>query len=188
MEYRQRGYPRFSACGLNCGLCPRHHTGGTSRCPGCAGAGFSQKHPACGVLSCCQRRGLDYCFECDLFPCKRFDGADRYDSFISHQNQLADLERARAMGMEACAAELDEKVALLEALLAGYDSGRQKSLFCTAANLLPLADLARALGRIEAEVLPGAPPRERSAAAVGVLEGIAGERGLSLRLRKKPKP
>jgi len=34
MEYKQREYPLFSACGLNCGLCPRYHTDGISKCPG----------------------------------------------------------------------------------------------------------------------------------------------------------
>ena len=33
-EY-DREYPLFSACGLNCGLCPRFYTDGESRCPGC---------------------------------------------------------------------------------------------------------------------------------------------------------
>ena len=70
MEYKQRLYHLFSACGLNCGLCPRHQTDGISKCPGCAGEGFMTKHPPCGVLSCCQRHGLEHCYLRDEYPCK----------------------------------------------------------------------------------------------------------------------
>jgi len=59
MEYKIRSYPQFSACGLNCGLCPRYHTSGITRCPGCAGENFLMKHPSCGVLSCSQRKKLN---------------------------------------------------------------------------------------------------------------------------------
>ncbi|MDA8220886.1 DUF3795 domain-containing protein [Desulfosporosinus sp.] len=74
MEYKQRQYPLFSACRLNCGLCPRYHTDGISKCPGCAGEDFSSKHPTCGVLSCSQRHGIEYCYLCDEYPCKKFEG------------------------------------------------------------------------------------------------------------------
>lgn len=47
MEYKQREYPMFSACGLNGGLCPRHQMDGTSKCPGCSGKEFLTKHPTC---------------------------------------------------------------------------------------------------------------------------------------------
>jgi len=73
MEYQTRKYPQFAACGLNCGLCPRYYTVGSSRCPGCAGKGFLEVHPTCGILSCCQRKGLEYCFECGEFPCMKYD-------------------------------------------------------------------------------------------------------------------
>ena len=129
MEYRQRKYPLFSACGLNCGLCPRYHTAGASKCPGCSGDGFSKKHPTCGVLSCSQRKGLEYCYQCDTFPCQKYDGAGEFDSFISHLNQLKDMDKAKNIGIGVYSKELGEKISLLETLLANYDDGRRKSFF-----------------------------------------------------------
>ena len=136
-----REYPRFSACGLNCGLCPRFHTEGASKCPGCGGEDFFSKRPSCGVISCNQRHGVSYCFRCAEYPCDKIEDATCVDSFITHRHMRRDSDRARAEGIDAYRADLDEKVALLEALLRDYNDGRRKSLFCTAVNLLPLADV-----------------------------------------------
>ena len=94
MEYKIREYPQFSACGLNCGLCPRYYTKGQSRCPGCAGKGFTKSHCSCSILSCCQRKGLEYCFLCDEYPCKKYDGEGIVDSFITHMNIFRDADKA----------------------------------------------------------------------------------------------
>jgi hypothetical protein len=187
MEYQQRKYPQFSACGLNCGLCPRYYTSGTSRCPGCAGDGFLTKHPKCGVLSCSQRKHLEYCYQCDEFPCKKYDGADQSDSFISHLNQLKDLEKAKNIGMDAYSEELNEKIAILETLLENYDDGRRKSFFCTALNLLELQNIKNAVAQIELEVCPEQSIKERTATAVRLFQTIADKQGISLSLRKKQK-
>ena len=46
-------------CGLDCGLCPRFYTQGSSRCPGCCG-------------------------ECSDFPCPKFDReTGAVDSFVT---------------------------------------------------------------------------------------------------------
>ncbi|MDL2234264.1 DUF3795 domain-containing protein [Ruminococcaceae bacterium OttesenSCG-928-L11] len=185
LEYRQRGYPLFSACGLNCGLCPRYQMDGASKCPGCAGEGFLTKHPTCGVLSCSQRKGLEYCYQCEEYPCKKYDGADQSDSFITHLNQFRDMERARALGIEAYQTELDEKIAILEDLRTEYDDGRCKNLFCMAVNLLEMQDVRSVMEQIARETQPGQPKKEKSAVAVRLIRNMAEQRGISLRLRKK---
>lgn len=186
MDYKKRPYPLFSACGLNCGLCPRYQTGGTSKCPGCAGEGFSEKHPSCGILSCCQRRENAYCFKCGEYPCKKYENADVFDSFISHRNQFKDVEKAKNAGLAAYQKELDEKVCVLEDLLENYNDGRRKSFFCTAVNLLPLQDLQRVMKRLKTETSESGPAKERSAAAVRLLQTAADRQNVSLKLRKKP--
>ena len=185
MEYQQREYPLFSACGLNCGLCPRYHTAGISKCPGCAGKGFLTKHPACGALSCSRQHNIEYCYLCDKFPCKKYDGADSSDSFITHLHQLRDLEKARKNGIAAYQAELNEKISILQDLLAHYDDGRRKSFFCLAVNLLELQDLRQAAAQIKAEAQPQPSIKEKAAAAVRLLESMAKKQNLSLSLRKK---
>ena len=187
MEYKTRTYPLFAACGLNCGLCPRYHTVGTSRCPGCAGEGFSEVHPPCGVLSCCQRKGLEYCFLCDEFPCKKYDGADLLDSFITHKNQFRDMERAKRIGIEAYKAELNAKVQILEELLRDYDDGRRKGFFCLAVNLFDLADVSSVMEQVKGEVLPQATLKEKAATAVRLFKAAADEKGIVLQLRKRTK-
>jgi len=184
MEYKTRKYPLFSACGLNCGLCPRYYTDGSSRCPGCAGVGFSDVHCSCGMLLCCQRKGLEYCFLCDEFPCKKYDGVDLSDSFISHKNQFVDMDKAKQIGLEVYEAELNAKIQILEELLKNYDDGRRKSFFCNAVNLLELADTNLVMEQIRAEVEPQAPIKEKAATAARAFQAVADEKGISLKLRK----
>jgi len=183
MEYKQRNYPMFAACGLNCGLCPRYYTAGTSRCPGCAGEGFSAVHPPCGILSCSQRKGLEYCILCEEYPCKKYDGADLTDSFITHKNQYSDFEKAKRIGLPAYEAELNEKVKVLEHLLKNYDDGRRKGFFCLAVNLLEFHDTNAVMEQIADEANPAAPQKEKAAAAVRLFEAMAEKRGVSLKLR-----
>lgn len=184
MEYQQRKYPLFSACGLNCGLCPRYQMDGASKCPGCAGEGFSTKHPACGVLSCSQRKELEYCYQCDEYPCKKYDGADKRDSFITHLKQLGDLDKARAMGIAAYRSELDEKKLILEMLLANYNDGRRKSLFCLAVNLLELQDIRHVMEQIARETQPEQSTKEKAATAVKLVQRMTEQRNITLKLRK----
>lgn len=183
-EITPRRYPRFSMCGLNCGLCPRYHTDGASRCPGCGAEGFAATRPSCGVLTCGRRHGVEVCGQCDAFPCERMHKAVCVDSFISHRNMIADLTRAREEGLETYMATLDEKVAILTDLLAHYNDGRRKAFFCAAVNLLALQDLQAAMAQLAADVPPDSPPKERAAAAVRALEALAESRGISLKLRK----
>ena len=184
MEYKVRGYPQFSACGLNCGLCPRYYTVGSSRCPGCAGEGFTESHCSCSMLSCCQRKGLEYCFECDEYPCNKYDGEGLIDSFITHLNIFRDAKKAKKIGIEAYTAELDEKIGLLEKLLKNYDDGRRKSFFCLAVNLLELADIRTVIKQIENETKPDEPLKDKAKTAARLFQAAADEQSISLKLRK----
>ncbi|MCL2821471.1 MAG: DUF3795 domain-containing protein [Oscillospiraceae bacterium] len=184
MEYKKRDYPQFAACGLNCGLCPRYYTVGSTRCPGCAGEGFSEVHPSCGILSCSQRKELDYCFECEEFPCKKFDKWGDADSFITHKNYLSDMEKARKNGIDAYKTELNAKIKVLKKLLADYNDGRQKSFYCLAINLLELEDILAVMEQLVNDVdLLGA-TKEKTSAAVAIFNKKADEKGISLKMRK----
>ena len=182
-----RKYPLFSACGLNCGLCPRYYTDGPTRCPGCAGERFSAVHPSCSVLSCCNRKGIEFCFLCEDYPCRKYNGAHEYDSFITHKNQFRDLEKAREIGIEAYKIELDEKVKVLEELLKSYNDGRQKSFFCLVINLLELKDIKAVVEQIASETEPDTPLKTKTSVAVRLFEKMAEKNGVSLKLRKKTK-
>lgn len=184
MEYKVRSYPLFSDCGLNCGLCPRYYTDGASRCPGCGGEGFTSAHCGCGMLSCCQRKGLEYCFDCDVFPCEKYDGVDASDSFVTHKNQFLDMEKATQIGAEAYAAELNEKVRILGELLEHYNDGRRKNLFCVAVNLLELQDTQSVMIELARQTKPDDPVKEKAKVAARLFQGMADVRDISLKLRK----
>ncbi len=129
MKEQTRAEPRFSLCGLNCGLCPMYHISETEHCTGCGGAG----RPSCAVQRCAREHGgVEYCFQCAEYPCARYTRAEPYDSFVPHRNVQRDFARAARDGLDAYRAMLEEKEALLRFLLREYNDGRRKSLFCTA--------------------------------------------------------
>ena len=184
MEHKTREYPQFAACGLNCGLCPRYYTEGPSRCPGCAGEGFSDVHPTCGILSCCQRKNIEYCFLCDEFPCEKYDRWGDADSFITHRNYLSDMEKAKRIGMDNYKAELNEKIAILERLLSDYNDSRRKGYFCLAINLLELQDIKSVMAQLDRKDFSGAAVKEKAIAAVKLFDEVALQKGIILKLRK----
>lgn len=142
MQEYKREYHLFSLCGLNCGLCPMFHTDAKSKCPGCGGTDFSYKHPTCAIVTCSKKHGnVEYCFECNCYPCERYTKQNNKDSFITYKNVKSDIEKARKNGIEKYKAELNEKVEILNFLMSNYNDGRRKNFYCLAVNLLKLKDL-----------------------------------------------
>ncbi len=131
----------FSLCGLNCGLCPMQIRG---ECSGCFNG--STCYQSCPIAPCSVRHGgVDYCYQCSEYPCKRYDGIDKHDSLISHRNQKKDLAKAKEFGIEAYLAEQREKKEILDRLLKDYDDGRRDVFFCLAVNMIPVDDLRSVL-------------------------------------------
>jgi len=180
MNNHQRPYPLLSACGLNCGLCPSYHTNGVSKCSGCGGEGFYTKHPSCAALNCCSRKMFEYCYECSEYPCKRYDGAETRDSFITHRNMLKNFEKVKKYGLAAYQAELNQKVQILRELLENYNAGRQKSFFCIAVNLLELQDIKEVMTNLN----PNLPIKEKAQLAVQLFQAMADKRNITLKLKK----
>jgi hypothetical protein len=141
--------PTIGACGIDCGLCPRYYPDGASRCPGCGGEGFGQKHPSCGFLTCCvKNKRLSVCAECGEFPCRRFDKEDgKRDSFVLHRRVMPNQYLIREIGLDAFLAKQAERMAFLDAALSRHDDGRSKGFYCIAAALLSAESLRKALGR-----------------------------------------
>ena len=87
MTEKLKKYETISACGIDCGLCPRFYTKGDSVCPGCGGVNFREKRGSCGVLTCCViKKGFETCADCKEFPCRRFETVScGSDSFVTHK-------------------------------------------------------------------------------------------------------
>lgn len=173
----------FSLCGLNCGLCPMKLDG---HCPGCGGGAGNQ---SCKIAKCSlEHGGPVYCTDCTAYPCEKYEGIDAYDSFITHRRQKADLQKAAGMGIPAYHAEQEEKCKLLRMLLAQYNDGRRKSLFCTAVNLLELTELQNAVRQAEgAPGFAGMTQKEKSALVAEELRRAAERGQIELKLRRKKK-
>ena len=183
MKNYKREYPLFSLCGLNCGLCPIHHM--DNGCPGCGGG---EGHQSCAIIKCSMRHGkVEYCWQCDEYPCERYDHIMDYDSFMSHKNMFSDFEKARRIGLDAYRAELEEKDAVLQTLLKGFNDGRRKTFFCQAVNLLELQDTRDVMKQLAAQASPQAPLKENAAIAVALFQDMAEKREVVLKLNRKPK-
>lgn len=93
---------RLSLCGLNCGLCPMRLGG---HCGGCGAGNQSCKIARCSL----EQGGVTYCYQCGNYPCEKYREPDPYDSFITGQNRLRDMEKARILGPEAYGREQEQK-------------------------------------------------------------------------------
>lgn len=169
----------FSLCGLNCGLCPMNLN---QYCPGCGGGEGNQ---TCPIAKCSLQHGrVEYCFQCENYPCEMYDKVDEFDSFITHQHQKRDMEKFREMGTEVYSVEQQRKKVLLNHLLNTYNDGRKKTLFCVAVNLLELEDLENIISELDENTLDFA-VKEKAAYAAGLLEEVARRGNILLKLRKK---
>lgn len=170
----------FSLCGLNCGLCPMRLG---RYCPGCGGGEGNQP---CKIAKCSLEHGkIAYCNQCESFPCEKYPGEDEFDSFITYRNRYRNFEKLKKIGVKAYQEEQSEKVAILNELLENYNDGRKKTLFCLAVNLLELDDLRKVKGQVkeDEECLS---IKEKAARMAGLLQEVAAQKGISLKLRKKP--
>jgi hypothetical protein len=182
-EYR-RNYPLFSLCGLNCGLCPRYQSSGTSKCPGCGGEAFHLQHPSCAFISCSKEHGnVEYCFLCSYYPCEKYKSPSEKDSFITYRNVINDMQRAVDFGLEQYQSELNEKISFLEYLINNYNDGRRKNFYCIAVNVLTLADLNDIKEHIP-KFDETAPLKDKIKAVESLFYEKAGSKNIDLKLRK----
>ncbi len=147
-------YPAIAACGLDCGLCPRYYTVGPSKCPGCAGPGFYDKHPTCSFITCCvKNKGLEVCSECSDFPCAKFKSAKEYDqlkessSYPSSKKIVSNLYFIKEHGIDNFIEQQKKRIKLLGIMIGKFDDGRSRSFFCKAALFHDPAALADSIAK-----------------------------------------
>lgn len=179
MKGFERKNQLLSLCGLNCGLCPMLLE---NYCGGCGNGNQSCKIAKCSL----EHERIEYCYECILYPCEKYQHIDEYDSFITHRRQKADLEKARSIGIAQYNLEQQEKIQILSYLLSNYNDGRRKSFFCVAVNLLELPEIQEAIKQIQSnEDLPSLPLKAQSSYVAEVFQRIADRRNIKLKLIKK---
>jgi hypothetical protein len=135
-------FPTIACCGLDCGLCPVYYTKGPSRCPGCCGPDFSNKHPSCAIVICCvKKKNFETCAECEDFPYQKLKMWDLSDSFISHKKSLVNLKEIKKISLEKFIEQQQKRINFLEFALNDYNEGRSKSFYCIASALLSISFL-----------------------------------------------
>ena len=189
-------YPTIGCCGLDCGLCPIFYIVGTSKCPGCCGPDFFNKHPACSYITCCvKKKKLEVCSQCEKFRCSKFkkwlkDGPE-YDSFITYKKALPNLIYIKQNGLEIFIDQQSKRIKLLETMLNNYNDGRSKNFYCIATTLIPIIDLIDSLNRtkqkIKSEKIMNDKIKIKSKILKEFLSENAMRAGIKLKLRKKVK-
>ena len=152
-------YPTIGVCGLDCGLCPRYYTVGPSRCPGCCGPDFFNKHPSCSFITCCvKKKNLEVCAECSEFPCSKFKSDEEYQqlelssSYPPDRKVMSNINFIREHGVKKFIDQQEKRIRLLETMLENYNDGRSKSFFCKVAALLDITSLETSLDDITQKI------------------------------------
>lgn len=187
-KHPSKKYPIVGACGLDCGLCPIYFGGGTSKCPGCCGPDFFQKHPTCAIITCCvKQKNLETCAQCAYWTkcekiAKRLNAT--VDSVISYKPIDANFAFIQKHGIEEFARLEFEKQNLLRHLIDNYNDGRSKSFYCTGCQLLPLDRLKAVVADAEAKITKSMNIKEKAGIMRTAISSLADELKIDLRLRR----
>ncbi|MHA2392624.1 MAG: DUF3795 domain-containing protein [Promethearchaeota archaeon] len=185
-----KNYPTIACCGLDCALCPTYYTKGPSKCPGCCGPNFADKHPSCSIITCCvKRNNFETCADCNEFPCSKLKDWDAVDSFICHRVSLKNLRFIKENGIETFMDQQHQRIKILKILLENFNEGRSKSFFCIATALLQVEDLEvslkKANERIENENIESKNLKIKSIIIKEYLNDYATKQNVLLKLKRK---
>jgi len=194
-DYSARKYPTIGVCGLDCGLCPRYYTQGTSRCPGCGGPDFFNKHPSCSFITCCvKKKKLEVCAECSDFPCSKFKTEEEYQrvkessSYPSCQVVMLNLDFIKKHGIDKFMDQQKKRIKLLERMIDDFDDGRSRSFFCRAACLHDLAGLESALNEAIQKIKTDNIRQDDTKVKAKILKDILNQGTCALRVRTGSAP
>lgn len=191
-KYPTKKYPTIGVCGLDCGLCPRHYTVGTSRCPGCGGPDFYNKHPSCSFITCCvKKKNLEVCAECSEFPCSKFKHDEEYQqmkessSYPSYKKVMINLNIIKEYGIVEFLKQQKKRIELLEKMIENFNDGRSRSLFCRAATLLDVdnlkSSLDEAIRKMKTDQIKKIDVKSKAKILKAILNKSALEEGVDLR-------
>ncbi len=193
-EQPVKNYPTLGCCGLDCGLCPRYYTVGPSRCPGCCGPDFFNKHPSCSYITCCvKNKNLEVCAQCEEYPCAKFEclriDGEEYDSFATYRRVYPNMTFIKEYGLKKFIDHQNKRIKLLKTMLKSFNEGRSKSFYCLAASLLSVEALENSLEKAEKNLrdrkIRSADLKARAQILRGFLEEYAASEGVQLKLRRK---
>jgi hypothetical protein len=185
-EKSQKCFPTIACCGIDCGLCPRFYTEGKSRCPGCMGENFSEKHPSCPIITCSfKNKGFETCAECAQFPCDRLKYWDRADSFVTHMKTLTNLKLIIDNGLTAFIEQQKARINILKKLIDENDDGRSKSFYCLAVALMNTEDLNTAINQLKVNDKKSMDKKQLALHTRTIIQQVAQLNGIELKYRRE---
>jgi hypothetical protein len=132
MKAENSGKWVISVCGLNCAKCDIYDAGhGNEKarneiiewfkkernvtlkpeqitCEGCRGSLDTHWSSDCKMLLCAKNKGLDYCFQCEDFPCTNVNKFAS-DGVSHHKRTVENAKRMKEIGLETWIAEQKRK-------------------------------------------------------------------------------
>ncbi|MFC1950857.1 DUF3795 domain-containing protein [Chloroflexota bacterium] len=105
---------QMGPCGVYCAACPSYG----KTCQGCGSEETSQKRRSkwgCKIRVCClDTKGLQFCSQCDEFPCKvyrnKLTDSHPGDKRFTYRHELIDsLARLKEVGIDVWLAEQQQK-------------------------------------------------------------------------------
>jgi len=173
-------------CGVFCGLCAKYQSKAPSRCIGCR---LGEQHSWCSISRCCvMKKGFTTCAECEEYPCERYS---RRGWGTDQQTRAAQesLNSIKEVGMKDWLEEQRKRRLLLEHLLDNYNEGRSMSFYCLATMLMPPELIGKAVNELKEKLainqLNSSDIKAKAKALRGIIQGLAQESGIELKLRKK---
>jgi hypothetical protein len=137
----------------------------------------------CPTAKCAvDKKGIEFCWECPQNGgCSRWQKHAEYgrthDSFVSYQKLENNVAFITKNGISAFEKEQQTREQLLRELLAEFNEGRSKSLYCIAANVLEIPELESLLGEAR-QNSKGMTIREKAVLVHSLLDKIAAEKGM----------
>ena len=90
----------FAPCGMNCMVCYKHcyHK---KPCEGCTKGdqGKPEHCRKCRIKDCIKEKGLTYCFDCALYPCKQVKALEKSYNTRYHSSLMANSRAVQEQGL-----------------------------------------------------------------------------------------
>lgn len=84
-------------CGIYCKRCPGMKA---YNCKGCREQnGQIKDFPTCGTYKCVIERGLNFCYECEDFPCEKLQPIVNFEIFMPHNSKIYNLLMIKKLGL-----------------------------------------------------------------------------------------
>ena len=182
-----KDFIEIGICGLSCRVCPSYHTETKSKCGGCKSE-YRLGAP-CPFHNCAlKRKKVDFCVfcpendDCERWHKHRYAGKE-HDSIVSYQKLEDNIAFIQKNGLEDFEKQQMAREALLKAILAEFNEGRSKTLYCIAATVLEIKELEEIFEKARTKS-KGLDVKAKSKVMHSLLNGIAEKKHYLLKLRK----